>query len=578
MKKVGLLMTMFLVLLQVSALAVPKKTVTLNLKDVSMETFLVEVKKQTEVNFLYNSQITRGESVTVKANKENWESVLSRVLDEHDLTYEIKNGVCVIHKIERRNINIAGFIVSDEDNLPVIGASIRVKNSRKAAITNSDGRFSLYNVPEGVVLHISYVGMQEMDVKARPNMNITMQSNARQLQEVVVTGYQILDKRSLTSAVTSVKAGDLLRSDVSSIDQMLEGRIPDLMVSLNSGEIGVAPKIRIRGTSTLIGNREPLWVVDGIVVKDPVEISPEELNDPDYVNRIGNAIAGINPQDIDRIDVLKDAAATAIYGIKAANGVIVITTKRGYEGKPQVSYNMNVNYKRRPRYSDPSVDVMSSKERIQFSRELAADHYLYSSDINLVGYEGLLNSLYNNEINNTQFNSAVAKLEAQNTDWFKILCRDSWSTQHTASISGGSDKSRYYASLGYEGDNDVIKSNSSERYTASMHLDNTFSKLLSTSFSFTGYDSKRNNYQSSINPVDYAYQTSRALPCYTDDGKYYYYQNKVTTTESYKFNILNELRACLKLVEMFFLRGFRISRIVPFFEVTKPKERCIKLI
>ena len=541
MKKVGLLMTMFLVLLQVSALAVPKKTVTLNLKDVSMETFLVEIKKQTDVNFLYNSQITRGESVTVKANKENWESVLSRVLDEYDLTYEMKNGVCVIHKIERRNINVSGFIVSDEDNLPVIGASIRVKSSRKIAITNSDGRFSLSNIPEGVVLHISYVGMQEMDVKARPNMNITLQSNARELQEVVVTGYQILDKRSLTSAVTSVKAGDVLRSDVGSIDQMLEGRIPDLMVSLNSGEIGVAPKIRIRGTSTLIGNREPLWVVDGIVVKDPVEISPEELNDPDYVNRIGNAIAGINPQDIDRIDVLKDAAATAIYGIKAANGVIVITTKRGYEGKPKVSYNMNMNYKRRPRYSDPSVDVMSSKERIQFSRELAADHYLYSSDINLVGYEGLLNSLYNNEINNTQFNSSVAKLEAQNTDWFKILCRDSWSTQHTASISGGSDKSRYYASLGYDNDNDVIKSNSSERYTASMHLDNTFSKFLTTSFSFTGYDSKRNNYQSSINPVDYAYQTSRALPCYTDDGKYYYYQNKVTTTESYKFNILNEL-------------------------------------
>lgn len=120
---------------------------------------------------------------------------------------------------------------------------------------------------------------------------------------------------------------------MSSIDQMLEGRVPDLVVSSNSAEVGVAPKIRIRGTSTIIGNREPLWVVDGIVVTDPVPISPEELNDPDYVNRIGNAIAGLNPQDIQRIDVLKDAAATAIYGTKAANGVIVVTTKRGFRRK-----------------------------------------------------------------------------------------------------------------------------------------------------------------------------------------------------------------------------------------------------
>ena len=121
----------------------------------------------------------------------------------------------------------------------------------------------------------------------------------------------------LTSSVSTVKAEDILRSDVSSIDKMLEGQVPDLISVTPSGEVGVAPRIRIRGTSTLIGNREPLWVVDGIVLQDPVNISPEELNDPDYINRIGNAIAGLNPQDIERLDVLKDAAATALYGTRA---------------------------------------------------------------------------------------------------------------------------------------------------------------------------------------------------------------------------------------------------------------------
>lgn len=541
MKKVGSLMILLLMLLHISAFAAPKKTVTLNMRDVSMETFLDEVRRQTDVNFLYNSQLLKGESVTVKAAKEDWESVVGRVLDEHDLMYEMKNGVCVIRKTERRNINVTGFINSDEDNLPVIGASIRVKNSRKAAITNSDGKFVLYNVPEGATLTISFVGMQEMTTKARPNMRITMKSNARQLQEVVVTGYQVLNKRSLTSAISTVKAEDILRSDMSSIDQMLEGRVPDLISTSNSGEIGVAPKLRIRGTSTLIGNREPLWVVDGIVVTDPVAISPEELNDPDYVNRIGNAIAGLNPQDIQRIDVLKDAAATAIYGTKAANGVIVVTTKRGFEGKPQVNYSMSLTYKIRPRYSDRSVDVMTSKERIQFSRELAAMHYQYDSDINQVGYEGLLNQLYNRTITNDQFNTSVAKLEEQNTDWFKLLTRDSFSTQHTVSLSGGSRASRYYASIGYDKENDVIRVNNSDRYTASLNLDNTFSKWLTASFSFNGYVNKRNYYQSSIAPMQYAYMTSRTIPAYEDDGQYYYYKIKSNKYSAYKYNILNEL-------------------------------------
>jgi TonB-linked SusC/RagA family outer membrane protein len=541
MKRSQLLIVMFLFALSTMASALPRKMVTLDMKNVTMGAFLQEIKKQTDVNFLYNSQIIKGEFVTVKAKNEPWESVLKRVLEANDLTYEVKNDVVVIRRVSRHNINVSGIVISDEDNQPIIGASVRVKGSKKVAITNSDGRFVIGNIPQGSVLTFSYIGMQGVEALARPSMQITMRSDAKELKEVVVTGYQVLNKRSLTSAVTTVNAEDILRTDMSSIDQMLEGRIPDLISTHNSGEIGVVPKIRIRGTSTLIGNREPLWVVDGIVVTDPVAISPQELNDPDYLNRIGNAIAGLNPQDIQRIDVLKDAAATAIYGTKAANGVIVITTKRGFVGKPQVKYNMAVTYRRRPRYSDRSVDVMSSKERIQFSRELAADHYQYADDINMIGYEGLLSQLYNNKINYNTFNSDVAKLEGLNTDWFKILSRDSFSTQHTVSLSGGSNATRYYASIGYDRENDVIKANNSDRYTAAINLDNTLSKWLMASFSFNGYVNKRNYYQSQIAPIQYAYTTSRALPAYTDDGEYFYYRLKPYSSSSFKYNILNDL-------------------------------------
>ena len=159
------------------------------------------------------------------------------------------------------------------------------------------------------------------------------------MDEVVVTGYQVIDRRQLTSSITSVKAEDILVPGMTSIDQALEGRIPDLMVITNSGEVGATPRIRVRGTSTIIGNRQPLWVLDGVVLSDPVDVDPEDLNNPDYINIIGNAIAGINPQDIDRIDVLKDASATALYGTQAANGVIVVTTKRSVAGKTLLSYS-----------------------------------------------------------------------------------------------------------------------------------------------------------------------------------------------------------------------------------------------
>jgi TonB-dependent Receptor Plug Domain. len=135
-------------------------------------------------------------------------------------------------------------------------------------------------------------------------------------------------------------------------------------------------------------------VLDGIVLTDPVALSPDVLNDPDYVNRIGNAISGINPQDILRIDVLKDAAATALYGTRAANGVIVITTKSGREGKPVLSYSATMTGRRRPYYTDSKINLMNSDERIQFSQFLVDQHYLYPSGMPLVGYENALNNLY----------------------------------------------------------------------------------------------------------------------------------------------------------------------------------------
>lgn len=396
---------------------------------------------------------------------------------------------------------------------------------------------------KNVTLVFSFIGMKRTEVtwKGQP-LTVYLDDDTNVLGDVVVTGYQVIDKRASTSAITSIKAEDILRPDAISIDQMLEGQVPDLMFMSNSGEAGVAPKIRIRGTSSIIGNREPLWVVDGIVVNDPVPISAEDLNDPDYVNRIGNAIAGLNPQDIERLDILKDASATALYGTKAANGVIVITTKRGREGKPQIRYNNTFTFKRRPHYSDKNVDVMNSKERIQISRELFADHYNYSKFSAMVGYEGLMHRFYNGQISASQFDQELAYIETVNTDWFDLLTHDSFSQQHNASVSGGGERGTYYASLGFMDNDDVVKGTTNRRYSAVINLDVNFAKWLSASFGIKGNVSEREYYQESISPVEYAYTSSRAIPAYNTDGTLYYYDKpKRHNYHPHKYNILNEL-------------------------------------
>lgn len=517
----------------------------------SPEAVFAAIKKATGYEFVYNKGIltgSAGRSITGSYHDMELKEILNHVVGEQlGLSYEIVDKSIILSKQtawKTSSSKISGH-VTDANGEPLPGASVWLKKSPKVATaTDIDGNFSLpSNGQTNTAVVVSYIGMKRKDVNWNgKDLKIVLEDdNSNELDGVVVTGYQVIDKRASTSAITSIKAEDILRADALSIDQMLEGQIPDMMYMSNSGEAGVAPKIRIRGTSSIIGNREPLWVVDGIVVNDPVEISAEDLNDPDYVNRIGNAIAGLNPQDIERLDVLKDASATALYGTKAANGVIVITTKRGKEGKPQIRYNNNFTWKRRPRYTDSSVDVMNSKERIQLSRELFADHYQYNNRAPVVGFEGLMQKLYNGQISETEFNSQVAALEVLNTDWFDLLTHDSFSQQHTVSLSGGGERGTYYASLGYVDNDDVVNDTKNKRYSAVVNLDVNFAKWLTGSFGVKGNVSDREYYQSGINPVEYAYSTSRAIPGYDENGEYYYYGKYKSHTNPYNFNILNEL-------------------------------------
>lgn len=304
---------------------------------------------QTRLSFIYNTEQTEQlGQISVEAHNESVASLLDRILTGTGLTWKIQEDLILISQAgpetpaipqaqEQETVLLTGTVTDVQKNaLP--GVTVKIAGTSFGTSTDTDGkfRFSYPKTKAQIVLEFSFVGMQTTSVKyaGQKEIDVILYEDQKELDEVVVTGYQVLDKRTQTSAITTVKAEDIMIPGVTSIDQMLEGRIPEMTFMLNSGEVGATPRLRVRGTSTLLGNREPLWVLDGIVMTDPVDVDPDDLNNPDYLNIIGNAIAGINPQDIERIDVLKDASATALYGTRAANGVIVVTTKKGRVGKP----------------------------------------------------------------------------------------------------------------------------------------------------------------------------------------------------------------------------------------------------
>lgn len=535
------------------------KPITIKKNNITVVQAFDMIKQQAGVSIVYQDDVIN-KSLRLNLNLEDASlaAALEAVCRPAELEYSLRDNYVLIKKrvvkmIVKKspvaaqqgtssNHRVVSGTVVDEKGEPLIGVNVALVGSRFGAITDNNGHFQI-EAPEKAKLSFSYVGMagRTINIGRETHLTVTLKEDVSLMNEVVVTGYQQIDRRNLTSSVTSVKMEDIDLPGITNLDKMLEGRIPDMVVMNNSGEINSVPQIRIRGTSTLIGNRSPLWVLDGIVLNDPVNLTADVLNDPDYINRIGNAISGINPQDIDRIDVLKDAAATALYGTRAANGVIVVTTKKGRIGKPIVSYSFNGSYRRRPRYSDHKMNLMNSKERIDISRELYQSHYKYPSDMSLVGYEAAAEKFYSGQYTQSEFESEVAKMETMNTDWFKILCQDSFSQDHSLNVSGGNDKLRYYASVGYSDESDVIKKNSNRRYTGTSNFDFIISPKFQLSFNLNAYNSKRDYNQGSLSPVDYAYKTSRAIPAYNDDGSLYYYNRKTYNIGSKPYSFINEI-------------------------------------
>jgi TonB-linked SusC/RagA family outer membrane protein len=383
-----------------------------------------------------------------------------------------------------------------------------------------------------------------------------MHEDEAALEEVLVTGYQNIRKHELTGSIKQLKADDVLEGAKLSIDQMLTGQVAGMLVTTGSGEPSATPKIRIRGTSSIISNKAPLWVLDGIILNDidPTNsIDYSNLDGDDAAYLIGNAIAGINPRDIESINVLKDAAATALYGVQAANGVIVVTTKKGRSGPPLVSYTGSVTVNMRDNYN--KLNLMDATERIQLSEEIMNSGMQLTRYATDIGYEGLMYQRNNKGefegkriLTDNDMTAALNVMKSRNTDWYDILFRNALSLNHSVNVSGGNESTTYYASVGYTDAQGTAIGSESKRYTAMAKLATWLGHKLYLNMQLNGTVGRNKGFGGSSTPDQWAYTTSRTIPAYYENGNLFYYQTGYNDDETSSTNVsplvlnyLNEL-------------------------------------
>ena len=424
-------------------------------------------------------------------------------------------------------ITVSG-VVTDTEGEPLPGVSVMIPGTTTGVSTGIDGDYSI-TVDIGSVLRFSSIGFESKDIRVdKARYDIVLEEEAMMMDQVVVTGYSQVELRKSTGAVGVVSAEELKGSPLKTVDQLLQGKLAGVNVQMTSGRPGASASVRIRGTNTITGNADPLWVVDGVPLqRDIPTISSSQIRAGDFNDIFTNGISGINPNDIESVTVLKDASAAAIYGSRAAGGVIVVTTKRGTEGRMRVNYSANVTMTTSP---SRSADLMNSREKLaweqelwdEFSAERFAEYPVTGTRYPVVGIVGMIRSGYGRYAGMTkeQQDAEIAALGEHSTNWFDELFRNSISQSHFLSLSGGTEKNAYYVSMGYSQNNGLLKKNDYERYNVSAKLDLKPNKRVKLGFTVDLAMQKASSPSLNVDPFKYAYFANPYERAYNADGSY----------------------------------------------------------
>ncbi|MFR5269926.1 MAG: carboxypeptidase-like regulatory domain-containing protein [Hoylesella buccalis] len=415
--------------------------------------------------------------------------------------------------------------ITDTDGNPLGGATVKVKGKPVGVIADMDGKVSLW-VDRGNTITVSYLGMKSKTIKVTSALtkNIVLENDASLLDQVVVTGYTRTTKRRTTGSVSTITAEDLNKNPTANLDMLLQGK--------NGGcrcQSALWTSRRVCQSAhswyqyhywkcrPVVGGR---W---GSTSKDLPTISKAQMLSGNFSDIFSNGIAGINPNDIESVTVLKDASAAAIYGSRAAGGVIVVTTKRGVAGKLRINYSANATMVTRP---PRAVDLMDSREKLAWEQELwdeySKPYFEKNERYPVVGIVGMIRSGYGQYkgMNKEQQDAEIARLGSHTTNWFEELFRNSVSQSHNLSLSGGSEKSTFYVSLGYSENAGLVKKTDYSRYNINSKLDIKPNKRVKLGLSLDLGWQTSNSPSLAVDLFKYAYFANPYERVYDEQGNY----------------------------------------------------------
>lgn len=475
--------------MHVSATGYSQK-ITLSEKNAPLTKVLQQIRKQSGFQLLYDSELIKKSAlITVDLINTPLAVVLDKIFSNQPFTYTIDDKTILVKERvpePRNRIEMAVLIINGTvkgiDGLPLTSVSVKIKGTNKTTASNAEGKFSVNAPLEGTVLVFSCVGLITVERLATQGMVVIMQPDLNKLNDLVVVGYGTTRRKDLTGSVASVNVNEVKDVPFMSVDNALAGKAPGVQVIKADGSPGGAVRIRIRGGASLLGTNDPLYVIDGIPVVvtnsfmnaqsdivNPIEAANygEEFNNSvsGAFGRGLNNLAGLNIADIESIDILKDASATAIYGSKAANGVVVITTKKGkLNTKPQLSVNYYAGFNK------PIKEKVLNAEQYKSALKEAATNYIDER------------KRLNLSLTTTRAKQALSIINdpsffgTADTDWLSLILRTGLTQNADISVSGGGLGSRYYTSLNYTSQDGTLVGTDFNRLSGKINLDNEITK------------------------------------------------------------------------------------------------------
>ena len=456
------------------------KIVKLQFENLSIEDLFKEIEKQTDYLIVYStSEIKSNFDVSLNKKQAQVFELLDEALKGRNMKYEFSGNYIILSPLakndeEQQTDHTVSGIVKDQKGEPIVGANVMEKGTTNGIITDADGRFML-KVSSDAVLSISFIGYRSVEIKVgkRQSVSVVLDEDMEILDEVVVVGYGSQLKKTVTGAISSVKAKDLEAPNAVSADNLLQGKVAGLSISQNSAQPGSGMSVNIRGALSPNGSNSPLYVIDGVIISSEsnkaAKVGPSGLLGTSLRDGSDRSpLATLNPNDIASIDVLKDASATAIYGSSAANGVILITTKKGQSGRPKVSYSGSFSVQGVNKY----FDMLNAQDFMNVANLGMKEQWLYINRYYPYGPTPAPSSGWAVLYDENQLK------QTESYDHFDDISRTGLIHNHNVSFNAGSERFKVYASFNYYDHKSIMKTNDLERFSGRINMEADFSKYL----------------------------------------------------------------------------------------------------